>query len=95
MPSGPSSPTATRASFIAASAVRRAWPSRETADIYVAASLHGRRGVVRVTAAGEAKLVLSGTNIVGLAFSPLGTAILATNEAVYDLDLGVEGQNLF
>jgi hypothetical protein len=31
---------------------------------------------------------------VGLAFSPLGTAVLATNEAVYDVDLGVEGQDL-
>jgi sugar lactone lactonase YvrE len=64
-------------------------------SIYVAASLHGRRGVVRVTATGEAALVLAGTNIVGLAFSPLGSTILATNQAVYDVDLGVEGQNLF
>ena len=33
-------------------------------------------------------------NLVGVAFSPLGTTILATNEAVYDVDLGVEGLNL-
>jgi hypothetical protein len=32
---------------------------------------------------------------VGIAFSPLGTAVLATNQAVYDVDLGVEGQRLF
>jgi len=64
-------------------------------SLYVAASLHGRRGVVRITAAGEAKLVLSGTNIVGIAFSPLGSVVLATNQAVYDVDLGVEGQSLF
>jgi sugar lactone lactonase YvrE len=64
-------------------------------DIYLAACLHGRRGLVRVTPQGEATLVLSGANLVGLAFSPLGTAILATNEAVYDVDLGVEGLNLF
>jgi sugar lactone lactonase YvrE len=63
-------------------------------DIYVAACLHGQRGVVRVTPEGEATLVLAGINIVGLAFSPLGTTILATNEAVYDVDLGVEGLNL-
>jgi hypothetical protein len=50
---------------------------------------------VRVTPQGEASLVLSGANIVGLAFSPLGTTILATNDAVYDVDLGVEGLNLF
>jgi sugar lactone lactonase YvrE len=60
-------------------------------DIYLAACLHGRRGVVRVTQKGKASLVLAGANIVGLAFSPLGTAILATNEAVYEVDLGVEG----
>lgn len=64
-------------------------------SLYVAASLHGRRGIVRVTAAGEAKLVLSGTNIVGIAFSPLGSVVLATNQAVYDVDLGVEGLSLF
>jgi sugar lactone lactonase YvrE len=64
-------------------------------SLYVAASLRGRRGVVRVTATGEANLVLAGTNLVGLAFSPLGSTVLATNQAVYDVDLGVEGQNLF
>jgi len=64
-------------------------------DIYLSASLHGRRGIVRVTPQGEATLVLSGPNLVGLAFSPLGTAILATSDAVYDVDLGVEGLNLF
>ncbi len=64
-------------------------------DIYVTACLHGRRGVVRITQQGEASLVLSGANLVGLAFSPLGTTILATGEAVYDVDLGVEGLNLF
>lgn len=64
-------------------------------NVYVAAALHGRRGIVRVTPGGEASVVLSGGNLVGIAFSPLGTAILATNEAVYDVDLGVEGQNLF
>lgn len=64
-------------------------------DIYVAACLHGRRGLVRITRAGEASLVLAGTNIVGVAFSPLGSTILSTNEAVFDVDLGVEGMQLF
>jgi hypothetical protein len=49
---------------------------------------------VRITSSGEATLVLSGNNLVGVAFSPLGTAVLGTNEAVYDVDLGVEGINL-
>ena len=64
-------------------------------DIYLAACLHGRRGLVRVTAQGDASIVVAGTNLVGVAFSPLGTTILATNDAVYDVDLGVEGLSLF
>jgi sugar lactone lactonase YvrE len=64
-------------------------------DVYLAACLHGQRGIVCVTTEGDARLVVAGNNLVGLAFSPLGTAILATNEAVYDVDLGVEGLTLF
>lgn len=64
-------------------------------DIYVTACLHGHRGLVRITQSGEAALVLSGNQLVGVAFSPLGTTVLTTNEAVYDVDLGVEGLNLF
>jgi sugar lactone lactonase YvrE len=64
-------------------------------NIFLAACLHGQRGLVRVTPQGEATLVLSGANIVGVAFSPLGTTILATNEAVFEVDLGVEGLTLF
>lgn len=70
-------------------------------SVYVAASLHGRRGIVRITPGGEASLVLSGNNLVGIAFSPLAAAVVATTVitskgtyagAVYDVDLGVEGQ---
>jgi sugar lactone lactonase YvrE len=64
-------------------------------DVYLAACLRGRRGLVRVTPDGEAALVLAGANLVGVAFSPLGTTVLATHDAVYDVDLGVEGLNLF
>jgi sugar lactone lactonase YvrE len=68
--------------------------SRE-GDVYVAACLRGRHGVVRVTSQGVASLALAGNNLVGIAFSPMGTAILATSDAVYDVDLGVEGLHLF
>jgi sugar lactone lactonase YvrE len=64
-------------------------------DVYLAACLHGRRGLVRITAAGEASVVLAGPNLIGVAFSPLGTTVLTTHEAVYDVDLGVEGLALF
>ncbi|HEY2861689.1 MAG TPA: gluconolaconase [Terracidiphilus sp.] len=64
-------------------------------SVYVSACLAGRRGIVRITEKGVASMALSGNNLCGIAFSPLGTAVLATNQAIYDVDLGVEGQNLF
>src|SRR5579863_810166 len=64
-------------------------------NIYIAACLRGRRGLVRVTPEGEASVVVAGHHLVGIAFSPLGTAILATNDAVYDVDLDVEGLSVF
>jgi len=68
-------------------------------NIYVSAFLHGRRGLIRIKPAikagkesgGEADLVVAGSNMVGVAFSPLGATILSTNEAVFEVDLGVEG----
>ena len=68
--------------------------SRE-GDVYVVACLHGLRGLVRITANGKASLALAGPNLVGVAFSPLGSTILTTGDAVYEVDLGVEGLELF
>ena len=59
-------------------------------NVYVAACLHGQRGLVKVTPKGEASLVVAGSNLIGVAFSPLGTTILATNEAVFAVDLDIE-----
>jgi outer membrane protein assembly factor BamB len=64
-------------------------------DVYVTASLHGRRGLVCVTPDANANIVVAGANLVGIAFSPLGTMVLADNDAVYDLDLEVEGMSVF
>src|SRR5215468_7596282 len=47
--------------------------------LYVAASLGGRRGVVRFNADARPELFLSGPAIVGLAFSPTRSLILATS----------------
>jgi len=67
----------------------------DTADnLYVAASLHGRRGVVKITPAGEASLAVSGSGIVGLAFLPEGDAGLATRDTVYHVGLGITGRLL-
>ncbi len=64
-------------------------------SLYVAASHRGRRGVLRlpVDRAPEEhpELVISGHGVVGVAFSPSGSAIVATHTAIYDVGLGVEG----
>jgi sugar lactone lactonase YvrE len=59
--------------------------------VYVAASLGGRRGVVRISQSGEASLAIAGSGIVGLAFVPGGNALVATATSIYDVALGVEG----
>jgi sugar lactone lactonase YvrE len=60
-------------------------------NLYVAASHLGRRGIVRITPAGEADLALSGTGLVGLALLPNRRAVLTTTEALFTLDWDVEG----
>ncbi len=94
-PSGPSSPTATPAPGIAAWAVRRALRSRVTAASTSPPASTAAAAWCASPRRAKPALVLAGNNLVGVAFSPLGTAVLATNEAVYDVDLGVEGLNLF
>jgi sugar lactone lactonase YvrE len=60
-------------------------------NIYVAASLGGRRGIVRITPDGKASLVISGHGLVGLAFAPGRAAVLATTTAVHRLSWDVQG----
>lgn len=60
-------------------------------NLYVAASLHGERGIVRITPGGEASVVLAGSNLVGLAFLEEGCAALATRDALYHVEMGVQG----
>lgn len=63
-------------------------------NLYVAASLSGHRGVVRITPEGKGELFVSGYNIVGLAFTPRRTMIVATNNSLVELFLEIEGQPL-
>ncbi len=63
-------------------------------NLYVAASLRGQRGIVRITPAREASLIVSGSNLVGLAFLEDGCAALATRDALYHVDLGINGRPL-
>ncbi len=55
-------------------------------NLYVAASLHGRRGIVKISPDRKASLAVSGQNLVGLAFAPGKSVVLATNSALYRLD---------
>jgi sugar lactone lactonase YvrE len=61
-------------------------------NLYVAASLEGRRGIVRITPdAKQAEVFVAGMNLVGLAFSALGEMIVVSNDSVYSLASGIQG----
>ena len=63
-------------------------------NVYVAASLNGRRGIVKITQDGKASLTVSGHNLVGLAFAPGRSAVLATTSGVHHLLWDIEGRRL-
>lgn len=65
------------------------------ANLYIAASHAGRRGIVRISPQGHAEHVLSGSALVGLALAPGGRAILAANSALFTLDWNIRGLPLF
>jgi sugar lactone lactonase YvrE len=61
-------------------------------NLYVAASLAGNRGVVRLAPDGEnAELLISGQGIVGVAFTPHRSLVVATGDALAELFLDIEG----
>jgi sugar lactone lactonase YvrE len=62
-----------------------------TGNLYVAASLGGRRGIIRLTPDAQAEVVLGGSNIVGLALLHTHRAMITTNSALFSLDWDVEG----
>ena len=62
-------------------------------NLYVAASVAGRRGIVRLApGGGEPELFVSGYDIVGLAFTPRRSMVVATNNSLVELFLGIEGR---
>jgi hypothetical protein len=63
--------------------------------LYVAASVAGRKGVVRITQDREAELFLSGPGIVGLAFTPSRALVVATTNGLYRADVGIKGRPLY
>jgi sugar lactone lactonase YvrE len=66
----------------------------EEGRMYIAASISGRRGVVRIHPDRRADLFLSGPGVVGLAFTPSRSLVVATTNALYRVDVGIKGRPL-
>lgn len=61
-------------------------------NLYVAASLGGRRGIVRISPNGlDAKVVVAGVNLIGLAFSSAGEMAVVSIDSVYSLPVQIRG----
>jgi len=63
-------------------------------NLYVAASLAGTRSIVKLTPDAKASLAISGQGLVGLAFGPGRSVILATSSEVHHLSWDVQGLRL-
>src|SRR6267142_3911683 len=66
----------------------------EDGRLYVAASISGRKGIVRIYPDRRADLFLSGPGIVGLAFTPSRAIVVATTNSLYRVDVGIKGRPL-
>jgi sugar lactone lactonase YvrE len=62
--------------------------------LYVAASLGGRRGIIRIDKSRRPEQFLSGPGIVGLAFTPSRAVVLATHNALFRVDVEIPGRPL-
>lgn len=60
-------------------------------NLYVAASLGGQRGIVRLSPDAKAELAISGYSIVGLAFTKQKSVVLATNSSLIEVFLDIQG----
>ena len=63
-------------------------------NLYVAASLAGKRGIVKIAPDAKASLEVSGQNLVGLAFAPGRSVVLATTSGVHRLAWDIAGAAL-
>jgi hypothetical protein len=59
--------------------------------LYIAASVAGRKGVVRINQERNAELFISGPGIVGCAFTPSQAIVVSTTNALYRVDVGIKG----
>jgi sugar lactone lactonase YvrE len=63
-------------------------------NLYVAASLGGRRGIVRFTPDATPELFVSGSNIVGMAFTPQRSMVVTTGNSLIELQVNIAGRPL-
>jgi sugar lactone lactonase YvrE len=63
-------------------------------NLYVAASLSGKRGIVKIRPDGQASLEVAGPGLVGLAFAPGRAVVLATTSGVHHLSWNIQGRSL-
>jgi len=63
-------------------------------NLYVAASLAGRRGIVRIGRRKDASIAVAGNNLVGLAFGYHRDLYIASNNSIFKLNFGVAGRSL-
>jgi len=61
------------------------------ANLYVAASRRGHRGIIKITPDAEAEMVVAGSGLVGLCFDDHGNMIVASARELYKVPLGIEG----
>jgi sugar lactone lactonase YvrE len=62
--------------------------------LYVAGSLAGRRGIIRMDESRQPEQFLSGPGIVGMAFAPSKALIVATQSSLFRVDVGITGRPL-
>jgi sugar lactone lactonase YvrE len=60
-------------------------------NLYVAASHAGKRGIVKITPDAQPSLEVAGTGLVGLAFAPGRSAVLATTNGIHRLSWDIQG----
>src|SRR6266566_359067 len=60
----------------------------DSGNLFVAASLRGRRGIVRISSDGKnAEMFVAGMNLVGLAFNSAGVLAIASKDSVYSVEI--------
>jgi DNA-binding beta-propeller fold protein YncE len=60
-------------------------------NLYIAACLRGRRGIVKITVDKKPEIFVAGMNVIGLCFNKKGEMLVATNDTVYSIPMAVFG----